>query len=98
MSAWSVGVMIDRTRTPGVAHGTENIMLDLKYVANTEEVNDGDYLLTSGLDGIYPKGLPVGKVVVIWPGLLLPILCLWIVTSASSATRRSSSGRRPATV
>ena len=59
----SVGVMIDRTRTPGVAHGTENLLLDLKYVANTEEVNDGDYLLTSGLDGIYPKGLPVGKVV-----------------------------------
>lgn len=59
----SVGVMIDRTRTPGVAHGTENLLLDLKYVANTEEVNAGDYLLTSGLDGVFPKGLPVGKVV-----------------------------------
>ncbi len=59
----SVGVMIERTGTPGVARGTENLYLDLNYVGNTEEVNEGDFLMTSGLDGIFPKGLPVGKVV-----------------------------------
>lgn len=59
----SVGVMIDRTRAPGVARGTENALLDMNYVSNTEEVNVDDVVLTSGLDGIFPKGLPVGRVV-----------------------------------
>jgi len=59
----SVGVMIERTRTPGVVRGTENMLLDLNYISNTEEVEVGDIVLTSGLDGIYPKGLPIGKVV-----------------------------------
>jgi rod shape-determining protein MreC len=59
----SVGVMIERTRTPGVVRGTENMLLDLNYISNTAEVEVGDIVLTSGLDGIYPKGLPIGKVV-----------------------------------
>jgi rod shape-determining protein MreC len=59
----SVGVMVERTRVPGVVRGTENLLLDLNYIGNTEEVNVGDALVTSGLDGIFPKGLPVGKVV-----------------------------------
>ena len=59
----SVGVMVERTRTPGVVRGTENSLLDLNYISNTEDVAVGDIVLTSGLDGIYPKGLPIGKVV-----------------------------------
>jgi rod shape-determining protein MreC len=59
----SIGVLIERTRVPGVVRGTENLLLELNYVANTEDVVEGDVLLTSGLDGIYPKGLPVGKIV-----------------------------------
>jgi rod shape-determining protein MreC len=59
----SVGVMIERTRAPGVVRGTENALLNLNYVSNTAEVNIGDIVITSGLDGIYPKGLPLGKVV-----------------------------------
>lgn len=59
----SIGVMLERTRTPGVLHGTENLLLNLNYISNTEDVNVGDTLITSGLDSIYPKGLPVGKVV-----------------------------------
>lgn len=59
----SIGVMIERTRTPGVLRGTENLWLNLDYVSNTEELTNEDILVTSGLDGIYPKGLPVGRVV-----------------------------------
>lgn len=59
----SIGVMVERTRTPGVLRGTENLLLNLNYISNTEEVNVGDTLVTSGLDSIYPKGLRVGKVV-----------------------------------
>ncbi len=59
----SIGAMVERTRAPGVVRGTENLLLDMNYVSNTEEVNVGDTLITSGLDGIYPKGLPIGKIV-----------------------------------
>jgi rod shape-determining protein MreC len=59
----SVGVMIERTRIPGVLRGSENLWLALNYVSNTEDVVVDDIIVTSGLDGIYPKGLPVGKVV-----------------------------------
>ena len=59
----SIGVMIERNRSPGVLSGSGNTLLELKYVSNFEQVVVGDVLLTSGLDGIYPKGLPVGKVV-----------------------------------
>jgi rod shape-determining protein MreC len=59
----SVGVMVERTRTPGVLRGTGNPLLELNYISNTEQVNPGDVVVTSGLDGIFPKGMLVGKVV-----------------------------------
>lgn len=59
----SIGVIVERTRVPGVLRGTENMVLDLRYISNTEDVIAGDTIVTSGLDGIYPPGLPVGKVV-----------------------------------
>jgi rod shape-determining protein MreC len=59
----SVGVMIDQARSPGVLSGRGEPRLDLNYISNTEPVNVGDLVFTSGLDGIYPKGLLVGKVV-----------------------------------
>jgi rod shape-determining protein MreC len=59
----SMGVIIERTRTPGVLRGSGDVLLDLTYIGNAEQVNAGDVILSSGLDGIYPKGLPIGKVV-----------------------------------
>jgi rod shape-determining protein MreC len=59
----SIGVMIERTRVPGVMRGSGDLLLDLNYVGNAEQVNAGDIVLSSGLDGVYPKGLVIGKVV-----------------------------------
>lgn len=59
----SVGVMLERTRTPGVLRGSGDFLLDLNYIANSEQVENGDVVLSSGLDGIFPKGLAIGKVV-----------------------------------
>ena len=36
--------------------------LVLSYVSNLEDVVEGDPIVTSGLDGIYPKGIAVGRV------------------------------------
>lgn len=36
--------------------------LELRFVATTADVKEGDLLTTSGVDGVYPAGLPVGRV------------------------------------
>jgi rod shape-determining protein MreC len=59
----SVGVMLERTRTPGVLQGIGDFVMDLNYIGNSEQVENGEVVLTSGMDGIYPKGLAIGKVV-----------------------------------
>jgi rod shape-determining protein MreC len=59
----SIGALVERTRTPGVLKGSGDMLLDMNYIDNTEQINVGDIVLSSGLDGIYPKGLPIGKVV-----------------------------------
>lgn len=58
----SIGVMLETTRSPGILKGTGSGVLDLHYLSNTERVEPGDKVLSSGLDGIYPKGIPVGTV------------------------------------
>ena len=41
----------------------ENGLLEMRYVSGLEEVNLGDYVVTTGQDAIYPPGLNVGTVV-----------------------------------
>jgi rod shape-determining protein MreC len=59
----SIGAVLERTRTPGVLRGSGDPMLEMAYVGNADPVEVGDLVVSSGLDGIYPKGLPIGKVV-----------------------------------
>jgi rod shape-determining protein MreC len=62
------GVLIERSRVSGVVSGqviqSENATGDLvlKYVSERDDVAVGDVVVTSGFDGIYPKGLVVGRV------------------------------------
>jgi len=57
-----VDAVVERTRARGIVQGTVD-GCGLKYVKRTEDVQVGDTVATSGLDGIFPKGLPVGTVV-----------------------------------
>ncbi|HKS29751.1 MAG TPA: rod shape-determining protein MreC [Pyrinomonadaceae bacterium] len=41
----------------------ENGLVEMRYVSGLEEVKQGDYVVTTGQDGIYPGGLSVGEVV-----------------------------------
>ncbi|HKC64461.1 MAG TPA: rod shape-determining protein MreC [Pyrinomonadaceae bacterium] len=45
-----------------------NGLLEMRYVSGLEEVNPGDYVVTTGQDGIYPPGLNVGEVVEVKKG------------------------------
>lgn len=55
-----VGVMIQRTRSPGELKGLNNARCEIKNIPATEEIQEGDIVMTTGLDRIYPKGLMVG--------------------------------------
>lgn len=58
-----VGCLLERSRIQGVLKGRGQNLCQLHYVVNEESVPDGEAVLTSGLDQIYPKGLPVGSVI-----------------------------------
>jgi len=57
-----VSVVSERTRVFGVVVGTGGAWCDLMYVPVDEDIREGDRLLTSGQGGVFPKGLPVGRV------------------------------------
>ncbi len=57
-----VGCLLERSRVQGVLKGSGRNLCQLHYILNEEPVSVGDAVLTSGLDQIYPKGLPVGVV------------------------------------
>lgn len=58
-----VGALLADTRTQGPVKGTGEPLLSLDYIASDEKVTVGEDVLTSGQDRIFPKDLPVGKVV-----------------------------------
>jgi rod shape-determining protein MreC len=63
-----VGSLLAGTRTQGVARGQGEPMLSLGFVNNDENVTVGEQVLTSGIDRIFPKDLPVGTVVAVRGG------------------------------
>ena len=62
----SVAVLLSRTRMRGMVAGSgeqaSSTGLVLNYVSNLEDVAEGDPIVTSGIDGIYHKGIAVGRV------------------------------------
>ncbi len=58
----TLAVRVERNREEGLLEGK---LADcaLKYVSYYADIQEGDLLITSGLDGIYPKGLSVARVV-----------------------------------
>lgn len=57
-----VGSIVQETRTRGIVEGLARDSCLLKYVQRHQEIARGDRVVTSGLDGIFPKGLHVGTV------------------------------------
>ncbi|HKU73374.1 MAG TPA: rod shape-determining protein MreC [Pyrinomonadaceae bacterium] len=43
-------------------------LIEMRYVSGLEKVENGDYVMTTGQDGIYPPGLNVGQVVEVKSG------------------------------
>src|SRR5450830_2008408 len=61
----AIPVLNTRTGARGVAFGESSLhasALELRFMAANADVQAGDLLTTSGVDGVYPPGLPVAKV------------------------------------
>ena len=58
----AAGAVVERSRSQGIVEGTGGGALRLNYVSGTADVRVGDVVVTSGIDGIYPKGFVIGQI------------------------------------
>jgi rod shape-determining protein MreC len=63
-----VGAMLGNSRIQSPVGGTGEPLLAMKYVANDDVVNLGERVVTSGMDKIFPRDLPIGTITDIKPG------------------------------
>lgn len=58
----AVAGLVERTRAQGVVLGTGGDRMRFEYVPGTADLKTGDRVVTSGIDGIYPKGFVIGQI------------------------------------
>ncbi len=60
----AIPAQVQRTGQRTVAFGgAEGGQIELRYLPANADVKEGDVVATSGLDGVFPAGLPIGKVI-----------------------------------
>lgn len=59
----AIPVQVQRNGLRAVLGGAGSGLMELRYLAANAEVEHGDILVTSGLDGVYLPGLPVARVI-----------------------------------
>jgi len=57
-----IDAIVQRTRDQGVVQGRGGSGCELKYLERSAEVEVGDYVVTSGMGGKFPKGVWIGQV------------------------------------
>jgi len=58
----AVDSLVQRTRARGIVKGESGGRCYVKYILRKHEVMSGDVIISSGLDGVFPKGLRIGYV------------------------------------
>lgn len=58
----AIDVIVQRTRARGILKGFTRDQLAFEFMAVDEDLQIGDVVISSGLDGVYPEGLMVGTV------------------------------------
>lgn len=57
-----IPVMVERTRVRGILSGDNTSIPKMVFIPLDAEINVGDRVVTSGVAGVFPPGLPVGRV------------------------------------
>jgi rod shape-determining protein MreC len=85
----AIPVQIERSGLRAIAFGnSRNSAIDLPYLPVNVDIQVGDRLVTSGIDGVYPAGLAVGKVVQIDRKTYAPFARIACVPIAGIKTHR----------
>lgn len=58
----AAGALVERSRAQGVVVGVGDTRLRMEYVSELADVQVGDAVVSSGIDGIYPKGFAIGTI------------------------------------
>ena len=58
----AAGAMLERSRSQGIVVGGGSNYLNVNYLSRMSDIRTDDQVVTSGVDGIYPKGLLIGQV------------------------------------
>jgi rod shape-determining protein MreC len=58
----AAGALVERSRAQGVVKGGGDDRLRLEFVSEAADVAIGDLVVTSGIEGIFPKGFTIGRV------------------------------------
>lgn len=58
----SVGAMVERTRRQGIVRGADAAALSLMFLPLQVDVRPGDRVITAGIDGVFPRGIPIGTI------------------------------------
>jgi rod shape-determining protein MreC len=58
----NIDAIVQRTRMQGIISGAGSRGLILKYISKTQDVQEGDVIVSSGMGGVFPKGLLIGQV------------------------------------
>lgn len=66
--AASAAALLERTRRQGLLRGGTSGALEIEYVPRQADVAIGDRVVTAGIDGVYPRGIPIGVVATLEPG------------------------------
>jgi len=66
--ASGIAAVIQRSRARGVVKGKGGNGCALEFSQRGEDVQTGDVVLTSGIGGVFPKGLPIGEVSMVKKG------------------------------
>lgn len=67
-NASGISAMIQRSRARGVVKGKGDNACALEFAMRGEDVQVGDQVITSGVGGLFPKGLPIGEVAMVKKG------------------------------
>ena len=60
-----VSALNQRTRDAGLVEGAGSPLLKMTFLDREADIQIGDLIVSSGLGGIYPKGVPIGRVQVV---------------------------------
>ena len=81
------GVILEQTRIRAVLRGTTGGELQIANLAGDDHLKMGDAIITSGGDGIFPRGLPVGTIAAVVPDPNNVPYSIGRVTAAANLSR-----------